>query len=47
MLEDLLFRIKAGFQYRLMGSDQLKTQARIGGEFHIPISDSFGRVTRL
>ena len=47
MLGDLLFRIKAGFQYRLMGSDQLKTQARIGGEFHIPIYDSFGLVTRL
>lgn len=47
MIEDRLFRIKAVFQYRLMVSDQLKTQARISGEFHIPICDSFGRVTRL
>jgi hypothetical protein len=47
MLEDRLLRIKAVFQYRLMGSDQLKTQARISGEFHIPIYDSFGLVTRL
>ena len=47
MLGDLLFRIKAGFQYRLMGSDQLKTQTRISGEFHIPISASFWQVTRL
>jgi hypothetical protein len=47
MLEDRLLRIKAVFQYRLMGSDQLKTQARISGEFHIPISASFWQVTRL
>lgn len=47
MLEDRLLRIKAVFQYRLMGSDQLKTQARISGEFHIPISVSFWQVTRL
>ena len=47
MIEDRLFRIKAVLQYRLMGSDQLKTQARISGEFHIPIYDSFGLVTRL
>ena len=47
MLEDRLLRIKAVFQYRLMGSDQLKTQARISGEFHIPIPASFWQVTRL
>ena len=47
MLEDRLLRIKAVFQYRLMGSDQLKTQARISDEFHIPISVSFWQVTRL